>query len=209
VKFFLAALILGAATSSAGAATIDLFDPTGEGYPINRYDSPSVATHDLVMINIYEADYSPPGDYELKVANVSIEYSGPTPIAIALSAYNRVTWVFDIDPRVAVSEILVSGHEEQAVSGVGDIPTVVSYGPFPEDQFGRACGWFSTWPTNPLNKCTADVEAIEGLTSLTVTNFAHMYRASEITITSAGAVPVPAAIWLFGSAIGFLGWIGR
>jgi hypothetical protein len=67
--------------------------------------------------------------------------------------------------------------------------------------------------------------AITGIASLTANDFNFMsevggangpyYAAAHIISTEGGGsdwvgvVPIPAAVWLFGSGLGFLGWLGK
>jgi len=48
-----------------------------------------------------------------------------------------------------------------------------------------------------------------GTISYQVTNAAHTLAFARATITSVTVVPIPTAIWLFGSALGLLGWARR
>jgi len=46
-------------------------------------------------------------------------------------------------------------------------------------------------------------------TTLLMSNVVPFLTGSSITLTTISAIPVPAAAWLFGSALGLLGWVRR
>jgi hypothetical protein len=84
--------------------------------------------------------------------------------------------------------------------------STVSYGPGTE--FSRTIGGddFSEGPQQDLARYDGWATEVNGSTVLLSRLYEPVYGGFEMTFQ---VVPVPAAAWLFGSALGFLGWMRR
>ncbi|ROR97883.1 putative secreted protein [Sinobacterium caligoides] len=193
MKIFLAtALILSASLSSATTVTIN--DPAG---PPSYHTNSSSSGPELHIVSVYEtrSDHSF-GDHPQGTANVHIVNGGSAPITLVLSSYEPTLWNFSIDSGVVIDQVILNGYHDQEAQGIDSGLIVNKYG---VGNYFAACAF--TWPSDTQGCNTPGlVSASEDFTGLELTSFSAAYRATDFTVVTSH-IPVPAAAWLFGSAI--------
>lgn len=192
------ALMLAGVISNANSATITIND-SAYSYSYN-YNSGISQSPELLLIGVYETltpHYDVLGNHLQGNATVHITNGGEKPIVLALSSYEPTLWNIDIAPGVNVSQIILNGYYNQALSGVGGNLLVTNKSGL--GNYLAACGY--SWPYNGGGCDTNYLKSrLESFTGLTLSTFAGAYRATDFTVTTSPA-PLPSALILFTSGI--------
>ena len=166
---------------------------------------------DYVLVDVLAFNpFSPAGS---SVCSSGVHDDGTPPIACGGTATSDGTnvsasgmqWDFDN----ANADFIYTGGEWNTTVGTGT--TVTKSAESCTDILGTACsGLLGTWATGtpgPLN----NVDVVEGGGALTITVTEEFAIAGTTSgnIFQFAVVPVPAAVWLFGSALGLLGFVRR
>lgn len=190
---------------TANSATITINDPEiSSGYAPYYYDNSVSTSPELLIIGVYEtrSDHSF-GYHPQGAANVNILNQGSSPLTLVLSSYEPTLWNLNIETGVNINEIILNGYHDQDVTGASGI-TITERSYYGTGSYFSSCAY--AWPSSTGGCDTQGlVSGVEAYTGLTLTSFAGTYQATDFTITTS-PVPVPAAMWLFGS--GLIGLFG-
>ena len=121
------------------------------------------------------------GVYEPAEGTVTVTLDRPTESVLALSAYEPVDWVVEITEGTTLSEIIVSGYEEQTVTGPDEVPITLRTYAQTGSYFGSSCGYSLPYTGGG---CDTDalIATLEGHTGLELSSFSGCYTGAGFTL---------------------------
>ena len=155
---------------------------------------------------------SPPYDVSLSVPIASYSFDNVAPVAVVVN--DNLPLVADdtagFGPVGTLDWIEILGGTTVGICLLEDPPGCEPNEYVPADGeewtlaiFANDSNWFSDGSIIPDNLPSSDTRLIVG------GRFDEFGNETGLVIATISTVPVPAAVWLFGSALGLLGWMRR